>query len=64
MAYSNRVEMTDGTAEIFTRRERPHLVFSAHNGTQIEALANGVIQASAAGTGGDRSFTLVQPVNK
>lgn len=56
LAYSNNVSFTDGTSEVFPRRERPHLLFDGE-GTII-ALSNGV---EYPGHYGDGIFTLVQP---
>jgi hypothetical protein len=57
-----QVTFTDGSVEYMKRRERPHLLFDPNNGTAILALANGVISESSPGAAGDRSFTLVAPV--
>jgi len=57
-----QVYFTDGTVECMKRRERPHLLFDPDNGTAILALANGVISESSPGAAGDRSFTLIAPV--
>eukprot|EP01046_Picozoa_sp_COSAG06_P013175 COSAG06_NODE_792_length_12273_cov_19.284048_9_plen_57_part_00 len=54
MAYSNRVEFTDGTVEYMQRRERPHLLYSPTDKYRIVALSNGVIDESSPGLAGDR----------
>ena len=61
-AYSNKVDFTDGTSTMLGRRERPHLVFADTGSTVPVALANGVIDPDDQGVGGDRSYTLVQPL--
>ena len=58
MAYSNRVEFTDGTVEYMQRRERPHLLYSPTDSNRIVALSNGVIDESSPGLAGDRYVVL------
>ncbi len=55
VAYSNEVNLTDGTTLQLNRRERPHLVFAEGTRTPV-ALTN-----SAEARPG-RSFTLVQAI--
>ena len=55
-AYTNLVEYTDGSHHLFSRRERPHLVFE-ENTTRPIALSNA---ARPGGADGDRTFTIVQ----
>jgi hypothetical protein len=54
VAYTNHVNLTDGTALILNRRERPHLAF-AENSRTLVALINSADH-------GDRQFTLVQAI--
>jgi hypothetical protein len=54
VAYTNEVNLTDGTALQLNRRERPHLVFAEGTRTPV-ALTN----SAEAGKG---SFTLVQAI--
>lgn len=54
VAYTNRVNLTDGTALQLNRRERPHLVFAEGTRTPV-ALTNSAEETS-------RSFTLVQAI--
>ena len=54
VAYTNEVNLTDGTVLQLNRRERPHLVFAEGTRTPV-ALTN---SAEA----GKRSFTLVQAI--
>ena len=69
-AYSNAANYSDGSWEVFARRERPHLLF-AQDGTTPIALSNGVQYAAppdvSCTIGGARTvcdpiFTLVQPI--
>jgi len=69
-AYSNNASYSDGSFQVFVRRERPHLLFGADGVTPV-ALSNGVQYAPPPGVtctiGGSPSvcdpiFTLVQPV--
>jgi hypothetical protein len=67
-AYSNRVDFQDGTAVVYRRRERPHLIFG--DPTQPfrpTHLVNGVQYEPGWFDGpakwlGDGCFTLVQPI--
>ena len=67
-AWSNRVRFDDGTTYVFSRRERPHLVFGdAAAPTRITALTTGVQFGEGSPTyapGQDACFTLLQPVGK
>ena len=56
LAYTNRVNLTDGTALVLNRRERPHLAFAEGTRTPV-ALTN---SAEDGHTG--RSLTLVQAI--
>lgn len=56
VAYTNDVDMTDGTTLQLNRRERPHLVFAEGTRTPV-ALTN-----SADRGGAGRQFTLVQGI--
>ena len=59
VAYTNMVNLTDGTALQLNRRERPHLIFAEGTRTPV-ALTN---SAEAPGSGGvPGSFTLVQAI--
>ena len=56
LAYTNRVNFTDGTHLFLNRRERPHMIFGEDGRTPV-ALSN----SAEVGDGfGDRGFTLVQ----
>ena len=69
-AFGNNVSFSDGSWQVFSRRERPHLLF-ADDGTTPIALSTGVEYAAPPDVrceiGGspapcDPVFTLVQPV--
>ena len=66
-AYGNSVRFTDGGSYAFSRRERPHLIWSQENSDGIGitprpvALSNGVQYGGPANAvGKDTVFTLVQ----
>jgi hypothetical protein len=70
-AYGNNATYSDGSFQVFSRRERPHLLFGGADGATPVALSNGVQYAAPPGVectiGGSPSlcdpiFTLVQPV--
>jgi len=69
-AYGNRANYSDGSWQVFLRRERPHLVF-ASDGTTPIALSNGVQYSSPGNISCvigntpspcDPIFTLVTPI--
>lgn len=69
-AFGNNVSYDDGTSQVFSRRERPHLLFAADGATPI-ALSSGVQFAAPPGVACDINgtgvtcdcvFSLVQPV--
>ena len=65
-AWSNVVEFTDGSSYIFSRRERPHLVFGdSRDPFRISALTTGVQYGTGSPValpGEDACYTLYQPV--
>ena len=69
VAYGNNVSFTDGTTELFTRRERPHLIWDAPTtGVGVRtpvALSNGVQYGGHAANQPftDATLTLIQPLN-
>ncbi|KAH7192865.1 uncharacterized protein B0J16DRAFT_394897 [Fusarium flagelliforme] len=57
-AYSSNVTFTDGTWQVFKRRERPKLFFSDDGEMTPLYMTNGVQEMNQTGA----SFTLVQPI--
>eukprot|EP01084_Bolivina_argentea_P227851 384905_1 len=58
LAYTSYVEFEDGTNFIFSRRERPHLIFDNDKCTPI-ALTTG---SQYGGQFGDATYTSLQPI--
>ena len=59
-AFGNNVQFTDNTQFTFKRRERPHLIFDVKDGCTPVALTSA---AEYGGVHGDKSYTLLQPIN-
>lgn len=59
VAFTSEVEFTDGSREVFGRRERPKLFFSKGEEVRPLYLVTGVQEV-----GGKGSWTLVQPVGE
>ena len=57
-AYGNTVQFTDGNSFVFSRRERPHLVFAEDDVTPVALTTS----AQYGGQYFDASYTLLQPI--
>eukprot|EP01043_Picozoa_sp_COSAG02_P009956 COSAG02_NODE_343_length_24147_cov_30.662051_19_plen_165_part_00 len=57
-AFNTTVQFSDGSTEVFKRRERPHVIFADPNrATTPTHLSTGVVYGPA-----DACFTLIQPI--
>ena len=59
-AYNTTVGWADGTSTVFTRRERPSLIYGDLSRPRLPThLSNGVEYGMA---NGDATYTLIQPI--